>query len=68
MNSKRERTEAGDRPGLDESSKYKGIARHPLARRWLRRCYQKARRAGDVQTGARIKVRMKRLGMKTEVR
>lgn len=58
-----ERTEEGARSGLEENSKYKGIARHPLARKWILRQISRAIESGDPQAVDRAGLRAKRYGM-----
>lgn len=48
---------------MDEDSRFKGIASHPHARRWLRRCYAKARRQRNVAKACQLRKQMRELGM-----
>lgn len=61
----KERAERNARPGItdEERKKYKGIGRHPLARRWLLRRYNSALERRDQAEVTRLKREMEKRGI-----
>lgn len=58
-----ERTERGERPKMDKAFSLKGIARHPLARKWLRKRYLDALGSGNEERAKNIRRDMESMGM-----